>query len=191
MTSIMGKLPSSTLVWDSLPLWPVITRAHLLLQTRNGSSDDPPSSPPLELKDPASQRAPSPQGCHRAIRSKSSGIIVCDADANRSAYSATKWALIGFTNTLSIELGEFGIRANAILPGAVEGLRIQRVVEDRAKLSGKSVEEEKKSAMSVQSLQRFVDPRDIAALAVFLASDAGKSISGAMLPIDNDTQKAS
>ena len=79
---------------------------------------------------------------------------------------------------------------NAILPGAVEGPRIQRVLEDRAKLSGKSVEE-KKSAMSVQSLQRFVDPRDIATLAVFLASDAGKSISGAMLPIDNDTQKAS
>jgi NAD(P)-dependent dehydrogenase (short-subunit alcohol dehydrogenase family) len=105
----------------------------------------------LELQDPASQRAPSPQGCHRAIRSKSSGIIVCDADANRSAYSATKWAPIGFTNTLSIELGEFGIRANAILPGAVEGPRIQRVLEDRAKLSGKSVEEEKKSAMSVQS----------------------------------------
>ena len=55
MTSIMGKLPSLTLVWDSLPLWPVITRAHLLLQTRNGSSDDPPSSPPLELQDPAFQ----------------------------------------------------------------------------------------------------------------------------------------
>ena len=144
-----------------------ITRA--LLQTRNGSSDDPPPSPPLELKDPASQRAPSPQGCHRAIRSKSSGIIVCDADANRSAYSATKWAPIGFTNTLSIELGEFGIRANAILPGAAEGPRIQRVLEDRAKLSGKSVEEEKKSAMSAQSLQRFVDPRDIATLAVVCA----------------------
>jgi NAD(P)-dependent dehydrogenase (short-subunit alcohol dehydrogenase family) len=47
--------------------------------------------------------------------------------------------------------GRFGIRANAILPGAVEGPRIQRVLEDRAKLSGKSVEEEKKSAMSVQS----------------------------------------
>jgi NAD(P)-dependent dehydrogenase (short-subunit alcohol dehydrogenase family) len=83
------------------------------------------------------------------------------------------------------------LRANAILPGAVEGPRIQRILESGAKLSGKSVEEEKKSVMSIQSLQRFVDPRDIAALAVFLASDAGKSISGAMLPIDNDTQKAS
>ena len=190
MTSIMGKLPSLTLVWDSLPLWPVITRAHPATKTRSGFSDDPPSSPPLELKDPSSQRAPSPQGCHNAIRSKSSGIL-CDADANRSAYSATKWALIGFTNTLSIELGEFGIRANAILPGVAEGPRIRRVLEDRAKLSGKSAEEEKKSAISVQSLQRFVDPRDIATLAVFLASDAGKSISGAMLPFDNDTQKAS
>ena len=51
------------------------------------------------------------------------------------------------------------------------------------------MEEEKKSAMSIQSLQRFVDPRDIAALAVFLASDAGKSISGAMLPIDNHRKR--
>jgi NAD(P)-dependent dehydrogenase (short-subunit alcohol dehydrogenase family) len=45
--------------------------------------------------------------------------------------------------------------------------------------------------MAIQSLARFVDPRDIAALAVFLASDAGKSISGQSLPIDNDAQRAS
>jgi NAD(P)-dependent dehydrogenase (short-subunit alcohol dehydrogenase family) len=53
--------------------------------------------------------------------------------ANRSAYSAIKWGIVGFTKTLSIELGEYGIRANAILPGAVEGERIQRVFEGRAK----------------------------------------------------------
>jgi NAD(P)-dependent dehydrogenase (short-subunit alcohol dehydrogenase family) len=111
--------------------------------------------------------------------------------ANRSPYSTAKWGLIGFTKTLSIELGPFNIRANAILPGAVEGPRIDKVLEGRAKVSGRSVEEERKSALSIQSLQRFVDPKDIAALAVFLASDAGKSISGQMLPIDNDTQKAS
>lgn len=111
--------------------------------------------------------------------------------ANRSAYSATKWGLIGFTKTLSIELGEHGIRANAILPGAVEGPRIQRVLEGRAKESGRSVEEEKDAALATQSLKRFVDLRDIAALALFLASDAGKSISGQMLPIDNDAQAAS
>ena len=48
-----------------------------------------------------------------------------------------------------------------------------------------------KGARSIQSLKRFVDPKDIAALAVFLASDAGKSISGQVLPIDNDSLKAS
>jgi NAD(P)-dependent dehydrogenase (short-subunit alcohol dehydrogenase family) len=111
--------------------------------------------------------------------------------ANRSPYATTKWAIIGFTKTLSIELGEYGIRANAILPGAVEGSRLERVLEGRAKLSGKALGEVKQEAMSAQSLKRFVDPRDIAALAVFLASDHAKSISGQMLPIDNDMQKAS
>ena len=111
--------------------------------------------------------------------------------ANRSAYSATKWAIVGFTKTLSIELGQHGIRANAILPGAVDGERIQKVFEGRAEAEGKPLEEIKQEAMAAQSIKRMVDPRDIAALAVFLASDAGKSISGQMLPIDNDMQKAS
>jgi len=111
--------------------------------------------------------------------------------ANRSPYCTAKWGLIGFTKTLSIELGEYGIRANAILPGAVDGPRIQRVFEGRAKASGKNLDEVKKEAMSIQSLKRMVDPKDIAALAVFLASDAAKSISGQMLPIDNDLQQAS
>jgi len=110
---------------------------------------------------------------------------------NRSPYSTAKWGLIGFTKTLSIELGEYGIRANAILPGAVDGPRIQRVFEGRAKASGKSIDQVTKEAMSIQSLKRMVDPKDIAALAVFLASDAAKSISGQMLPIDNDMQQAS
>jgi NAD(P)-dependent dehydrogenase (short-subunit alcohol dehydrogenase family) len=111
--------------------------------------------------------------------------------ANRSPYCTAKWGLIGFTKTLSIELGEYGIRANAILPGAVDGPRIQREFEGRAKASGMTMEQIKKEAMSVQSLKRLVDPKDIAALAVFLASDAAKSISGQMMPIDNDMQQAS
>jgi NAD(P)-dependent dehydrogenase (short-subunit alcohol dehydrogenase family) len=132
------------------------------------------------------------------LKKSSAGVIINMSSiagrfgyADRSPYSTTKWGLIGFTKTLSIELGEFGIRANAILPGAVAGARIERVLEGRAKVSGRSVEDERESAMSIQSIKRFVDPRDIAALAVFLASDAGKSISGQMLPIDNDSQKAS
>lgn len=111
--------------------------------------------------------------------------------ANRSPYCTAKWGIIGFTKTLSIELGAHGIRANAILPGAVDGPRIQRVFEGRAKQSGEPLDEIKREAMAVQSIKRLVDPRDIAALAVFLASDAAKSISGQMLPIDNDMQQAS
>jgi NAD(P)-dependent dehydrogenase (short-subunit alcohol dehydrogenase family) len=109
---------------------------------------------------------------------------------NRSAYSASKWGLIGLTKTWSMELGAFGIRVNAILPGAVQGERIERVMESRARLSGQAVEEVKRAAMAGQSIKRFVDPRDVAALAVFLASESGKSISGQMLPIDNDMQRA-
>lgn len=110
--------------------------------------------------------------------------------ANRSPYSTAKWGLIGFTKTISIELGKFGIRANAILPGPVDGERMDRVLEGRANLSGKTVEEEKQNALSLQSIKHFVDPRDIAALAVFLASDNARMISGQMFPIDGDLQKA-
>ena len=110
--------------------------------------------------------------------------------ANRSPYAATKWGVIGFTKTLAIELGEWGIRANAIAPGAVDGERIVRVFQGRAQISGKSMEEVKAAAMAEQSIKDMIDPKDIAALAVFLASDAGKSISGQVLPIDNDRQRA-
>ncbi len=109
---------------------------------------------------------------------------------NRSPYAATKWGVIGFTKTLAMELGEWGIRANAIAPGAVEGDRIVRVFQGRAQISGKSVEEVKADAFAAQSIKAMIDPKDIAQLAVFLASPAAKSISGQVLPIDNDRQKA-
>ena len=110
---------------------------------------------------------------------------------NRSPYSTTKWGLIGFTKTLSRELGEFGIRVNAILPGAVDGPRLQQVFEGRASTTGRTVAQEEAAALANQSIKRFVDPADIAALVVFLASDAARSISGQMVPIDGDSQSAS
>nr|WP_235031463.1 SDR family oxidoreductase [Geminicoccus flavidas] len=110
---------------------------------------------------------------------------------NRTPCCATKWGIIGFTKTLSIELGGHGIRVNAILPGAVGGPRIQRVFEGRAEASGKPLAEVEQDALAAQSIKRLVDPRDVAALAVFLASDSARPISGQMLPIDNDMQQAS
>lgn len=132
------------------------------------------------------------------LKKSTSGVIINMSSvagrfgyANRSPYCVTKWGVIGFTKTLAIELGEYGIRVNAILPGAVEGPRLQSVFEERAQLSGQSFEEVKKASMVNQSIQTLVDPRDIATLAVFLASESGKSISGQMIPIDGDMQKAS
>jgi len=129
------------------------------------------------------------------IRSGKGVIIIMSSAAgrfgypNRSPYATAKWGLIGFMKTLSMELGEHNIRANAILPGAVEGERIERVFAGRAQATSKSVDEIKAIAMENQSLKYLVDPDDIAALAVFLASDAAKAISGQALSIDADMQR--
>ncbi len=108
---------------------------------------------------------------------------------NRSPYSTVKWGLIGFTKTLSMELAKYNIRANAILPGAVDGDRIQKVFQARADATGATPDAVKADVMANQSLKYLVDPKDIAALAVFLASDAAKSISGQIMPIDGDMQR--
>src|SRR6202043_3895343 len=68
--------------------------------------------------------------------------------------------------------------------------RIERVFAGSAQIGGRSVEEVRAEAMAAQSIKAMIDPKDIAALAVFLASDAAKSISGQVLPIDNDRQRA-
>jgi NAD(P)-dependent dehydrogenase (short-subunit alcohol dehydrogenase family) len=128
------------------------------------------------------------------IKSKNGVIINMSSAAgrfgypNRSPYATVKWGLIGLTKTLSMELGEHNIRVNAILPGAVDGDRLQQIFEGRAKATGQSLAKVKHAAMEKKSLKRLVDPSDVAALAVFLASDAAKSISGQMLPIDGDLQ---
>ena len=132
------------------------------------------------------------------LKKSSTGVILTMSSLagrfgyeNRSPYSTAKWGLIGFTKTLSIELGKYGIRSNAILPGAVTGPRIERVLQGRADANGTTLQEEKDKAMENQSLKGFVAPKDIAALAVFLASDSAKMISGQMFPIDGDAKAAS
>jgi NAD(P)-dependent dehydrogenase (short-subunit alcohol dehydrogenase family) len=109
---------------------------------------------------------------------------------NRSPYATTKRGLIGLTETLAIELGDDGIRVNAIAPGAVAGERIQRVLQGRADAGGRSLAAVTADALSIQSLKRFTDPADIAALALFLASDSAKSISGQTIPIDGGSKAA-
>ncbi len=108
---------------------------------------------------------------------------------NRSPYATAKWGLIGLMKTVAMELGVHGVRSNAILPGAVDGERIRRVFDARATATGATREAVEAAAFANQSLRLLVDPKDIGAFAVFLASDAAKSISGQALPIDGDLQR--
>lgn len=107
---------------------------------------------------------------------------------NRVAYSTTKWGLIGFAKTLAMELGPLGITANSIHPGAVEGPRLQSVLEGRARASGRSVRQEAESALANQSVKQFTSTADIAALVVFLCGPHARTISGQVFPIDGDSK---
>ncbi|HZB36859.1 MAG TPA: SDR family oxidoreductase [Beijerinckiaceae bacterium] len=106
----------------------------------------------------------------------------------RSPYAAAKWGVVGFTKSLSMELGEFGIRVNAILPGIVEGDRIRRVFEAKAKERGVAPEEQLKLAMTQSSIKELVQPQQLANMIVFLASPLGRTVSGQAISIDSDLQ---
>ena len=106
----------------------------------------------------------------------------------RTPYSASKWAVVGFTKSLAAELGPFNIRVNAILPGAVEGPRIERVITAKADARGVPFEEMLANYTNLASMGRLIPPEDIAAMALFLASDDCGTLSGQALSIDGDTQ---
>ncbi len=106
----------------------------------------------------------------------------------RTPYSASKWAIVGFTKSLAIELGPAGIRVNAILPGAVAGERIDRVIDAKAKQAGITFDAMRDQFLEKTSLKRFVTAEDVANAIVFLASPLGANISGHALPIDGDAQ---
>jgi NAD(P)-dependent dehydrogenase (short-subunit alcohol dehydrogenase family) len=109
--------------------------------------------------------------------------------AGRSVYSASKWAVIGFTKSLAIELGGHGIRVNAILPGAVEGPRIRAVIEAKARTLDKPVEEIAALYENQAALGRMVTARDIANMVLFNASEAARSVTGQAIVVDGFTQK--
>ena len=127
-------------------------------------------------------------------QSKNASIVNLSSAAGRlgfplrTPYSASKWAVVGFTKSLAIELGEAGIRVNAIQPGIVEGERIRRVFENKANSRGISFEEMRKEALSVVSMKTEVTPQQIADMIVFLASPRGRTISGQAISICGDTQ---
>ena len=92
----------------------------------------------------------------------------------RSPYAAAKWAIVGLTKSLAIELGRHNIRCNCICPGTVRGERMNRVISAEASQRGISLEQVEADYLEGQSIKRFVEPEEIADLCLFLASPAAK-----------------
>lgn len=107
--------------------------------------------------------------------------------AMRTPYAAAKWGVIGFTKSLSIELGPDNIRVNAILPGLVSGDRQRRVLEAKAQQRGISYAEMEKTAFSYTSIKDYVTPQQIADQILFICSPRGRTISGQAISICGDT----
>ena len=113
-----------------------------------------------------------------------SGTVADVSDAQHvDRVFASKWAVIGFTESLAMELGPHGIRVNALLPGIVEGERIRRVIAARAGAQGVPYDEMEGRYLGQISLRRMVAPADVAAMVLFLCSPAGRNISGQSLGV--------
>ncbi len=131
---------------------------------------------------------------HRAVpmlRESDSANIVCISSIAgrmgipwRTPYVATKWAIVGIVNALAIELGPDNIRVNAVLPGIVEGRRMDGVIIARAKLEGMDEKEMREEYLKRIALGRMVTAEDIALMCLFLCSPAGRNVTGQAISVD-------
>ncbi|HEX6265735.1 MAG TPA: SDR family oxidoreductase [Burkholderiales bacterium] len=103
--------------------------------------------------------------------------------AMRTPYSAAKWAVVGFTQSLAVEAGPDNVRVNCIQPGIVEGERVERIMAAKAEQLGVSTREVRNRMVEGIALKTTVTAEDIANTAVFLASDAGRHISGQAISV--------
>jgi len=108
--------------------------------------------------------------------------------AYRTPYSAAKWGVIGFTQSLAKELGPSNIRVNAILPGIIEGPRMESVIRDRAAQVGVPYETMERECLNRISLRRMTGPEDVAGMVLFLLSPLGRNISGQSLGVDGNVE---
>ena len=120
--------------------------------------------------------------------SSTAGLHGCP---QRAPYVASKWALIGLTKTLAMELGPHGIRVNALCPGSVEGPRIDRVIAADAASRGVAPEEVRRQYQRQASLRSFVTAEDVVQAAVFLCGPAGRRVSGQAIAVDGHTETLS
>ena len=106
----------------------------------------------------------------------------------RTPYASTKWAIVGMVKSLAIELGPEDIRVNAILPGIVEGPRMDGVIRARAELAGIDEAQMRQQYLERISLRRMVTADDVALTCLFLCSPAGRNITGQAISVDGNVE---
>lgn len=132
------------------------------------------------------------QQAARIMRAQRSGSIVnmsslmgVEGYPMRTAYSATKFALIGMTEASARELGPYGVRVNALLPGAVSGANMDRILERRAAAEGRPVADiVSENYTGPAALRRWVDPMEVARAALFYATDLSSATTGDKMKVD-------
>ena len=129
------------------------------------------------------------------MKAQQSGVIVNIASSAgvmgmplRAPYVAAKYAVVGLTKALAMELGRDNIRVNAIAPGSIVGDRMSRVIAAQADADGKDRQEVEAMYLAGVSMARFVDPQEIADMVVYLCSDHARSISGQVIGVDGHTE---
>lgn len=103
--------------------------------------------------------------------------------ALRADYVSSKWAVLGLTQTLALELAPHNIRVNAVCPGPIEGDRIEQVMQMHADSEGKTMAEIRDSWQSEAPMGRFIQPTEVAAVVLFLASDQSSAMTGQALNV--------
>ena len=128
-------------------------------------------------------------------KSKNGSIINISSTAGilgfplRSPYAASKWAIIGITKTLAMELGKFNIRVNAVCPGTIKGERMKRVIRDKAKFTKISKKTIEKDFISMSSMKQWVLEDDIGKMCSFLISNDSSKVSGQVISVDGHTER--
>ncbi len=128
-------------------------------------------------------------------KSKNGSIINISSTAGilgfplRSPYAASKWAIIGVTKTLAMELGKFNIRVNAVCPGTIKGERMKRVIRDKAKFTKVSSKKVEKEFISMSSMKKWILEEDIGKMCAFLISDDSSKVSGQVISVDGHTER--
>ena len=128
-------------------------------------------------------------------KTKSSSIINISSGAGimgfplRSPYAASKWAVVGMTKTLAMELGKYKIRVNAICPGTIKGNRMKRVIRDKAKFTKMSARKIENDFVSMASMKSWINEEDIGNMCAHLISEEANKVSGQVIAIDGNAER--